>query len=88
MINEVIYTNRATEDKIFWQRTNPKQWKRIERLIENIIETPFLGLGKPEPLRFSKSGYWSRRIDSEHRLVYKVYKDTLYIVQCRYHYED
>ena len=63
-----------------------KTLKRINVLIKNITRQPFEGLGDPEPLKHNWSGYWSRRIDREHRLVYSVQGNTLYIVQCRYHY--
>lgn len=83
---EVYWTTQAKEDKEYWQHQNPKVWQRIEKLITDISAHPFTGIGKPEPLKFEKSSYWSRRIDQEHRLVYKVAKGCLYIAQCRYHY--
>lgn len=83
---EVIYTTRAQEDRDYWKKYDKKLLRRIERLIENIKQQPFSGLGKPEPLKFNKTGYWSRRIDHEHRLVYKIVNKTIYIAQCRYHY--
>ena len=61
--------------------------KRINTLIKEIMRQPFEGIGKPEPLKYSLSGYWSRRITDEHRLVYKVTEDNLLIAQLRYHYE-
>lgn len=82
----VLFTPTAQEDFDFWVKTNPKIVKRIEHLIEDIQKTPFTGIGKPELLKHDKSGYWSRRITSEHRLVYKIAKDTLFVVQCRFHY--
>lgn len=82
----IVYTHLAKEDLSFWKKHNPKFVDRINQLINDIIKHPFTGLGKPEPLRFEKKGYWSRRIDREHRLVYKVFDGQLYIVQCRYHY--
>jgi toxin YoeB len=60
--------------------------RRIRELVEHIREHPFTGIGKPEPLRYEWSGYWSRRITKEHRLVYRVAEDVVYIAQCRYHY--
>lgn len=83
---EVIYTVEAKEDREFWGKTNPKILRRIDALIDNIQINPFIGIGKPEALRFDKSGYWSRRINQEHRLVYKVYNNQIYVLQCRYHY--
>jgi toxin YoeB len=83
---KVIYSTNASEDKAFWDKTNPKLAKRIEKLIADIKLHPFTGLGKPEPLKFQMSGYWSRRIDNEHRLIYKIANKIIYIAQCRYHY--
>jgi toxin YoeB len=76
----------AWDDYLHWQRTDKRLLKRINNLIRDIIRDPFDGLGDPEPLRHNLSGYWSRRINREHRLVYKVESSTLIIVQCRYHY--
>lgn len=83
---EVIYSSKAKEDKEYWQKTSNKIIKRIDKLIADIQLHPFTGIGKPEPLKFEKSGYWSRRINQEHRLVYKVANNRIYIAQCRYHY--
>ena len=83
---KIIYTNCAAEDRAYWQNNRPKLAQRIDLLIADIQKHPFAGLGKPEPLRFEKLGYWSRRINQEHRLVYKIHDHTLYIAQCRYHY--
>jgi toxin YoeB len=82
----IIFTKSAWEDYLYWQNTDKKILKRINELIKDIIHSPTKGLGKPEPLKFSLSGYWSRRIDDEHRLVYKVENNTLYLIQCKYHY--
>jgi toxin YoeB len=76
----------AWEDYLYWQKTNRKTLKRINELIRAIQRDPFNGIGKPEPLRGNWSGFWSRRIDREHRLVYSVAKDKLLIAQCRFHY--
>lgn len=81
-----IYTSQAKEDLHYWHKHDPKIAARIEQLIDDIKKHPFSGIGKPEPLRFEKKEYWSRRINREHRLVYKVFRDKLYIAQCRYHY--
>lgn len=83
---EVIFSSVASDDKKYWEKYNPKILQRIEQLINDIKEHPFFGIGKPEPLKFERAGYWSRRINHEHRLVYKVVDDTVYIAQCRYHY--
>lgn len=82
----VIYTFNAIEDFKYWQKINPKFIQRINRLVEDIEKHPFTGLGNPEPLKFDKSGYWSRRINNEHRLVYKIASNNIYVAQCRYHY--
>jgi len=84
---EVIYATRAKEDRTYWEQHNTKITEKIDRLIADIQIHPFTGLGKPEALKFEKAGYWSRRINQEHRLVYKVAEGRLYIAQCRYHYE-
>ena len=76
----------AWDDYLHWQRTDKRLLKRINNLIRDVIRDPVDGLGDPEPLRHNLSGYWSRRINREHRLVYKVENSTLIIVQCRYHY--
>lgn len=80
------WSDAGWEDYLYWQSTVKAQLKRINALIKDIGRQPFEGLGAPEPLKHGLSGYWSRRIDREHRLVYKVTDDTIFIVQCRYHY--
>jgi toxin YoeB len=80
------WAETAWEDYLYWQRTDKKILKRINVLIKDIKRQPFDGLGDPEPLKHNWSGYWSRRIDREHRLVYKIKNEALIIVQCRYHY--
>ncbi len=69
-----------------WAKTDPKLFERLVRLITETARDPFMGIGKPEPLRHQLKGYWSRRIDSEHRLVYRVSEDTITIISCRDHY--
>jgi len=76
----------AWSDYLYWQQTDKKQLKRINTLIKDIKRQPFEGVGDPEPLKHNWSGYWSRRIDREHRLVYKVVDNNVFIAQCRYHY--
>jgi toxin YoeB len=83
---EVVYSLNASEDKEYWEQNNPQIIKRINKLIQDIKLHHFSGIGKPEPLKFEKSGYWSRRINHEHRLIYKIANEKIYIVQCRYHY--
>ena len=82
----ISWAEKAWEDYLYWQRTDKKTLKRINTLIKNISRKPFDGLGDPEPLKHNWSGYWSRRIDREHRLVYKVNDKNIIVVQCRYHY--
>lgn len=83
---DIIYTSQAKQDIAYWEGVNPKIVKRINQLLNDIKTHPFAGIGKPEPLKFERSGYWSRRIDQTHRLVYKVSGGKVYIAQCRYHY--
>jgi toxin YoeB len=82
----LLFSTQAWEDYLYWRQTDPKKLKRINDLIADIQRHPHEGLGKPEPLRHQLSGYWSRRIDAEHRLVYKVVENAIHIVQARYHY--
>ncbi|MFV2065972.1 MAG: Txe/YoeB family addiction module toxin [Pirellulales bacterium] len=83
---QIVFAEHAWEDYLYWQRTDRTQLKRIHRLIQDIRRSPFDGIGKPEPLRHGLSGFWSRRINAEHRMVYKVEGDALYLAQLRYHY--
>lgn len=83
---KVLFVERAWEDYLHWQASDRSKLARINELIKDIQRQPFKGLGKPEPLRFTLAGYWSRRIDQEHRLVYKMEGGTVFIAQCRYHY--
>jgi toxin YoeB len=83
---KLIFSEHAWEDYLYWQRTDREILQRINTLIRDIQRAPFEGIGKPEPLKHGLSGYWSRRINDEHRLVYKVEADSLFIAQLRYHY--
>ncbi len=76
----------AWNDYLYWQKNDKQKLKRINELIKDCLRSPFSGIGKPELLKNNLSGYWSRRIDEEHRFVYKIFNDSLYIFQCRYHY--
>lgn len=82
----VGFSQLAWEDYLYWQKTDKKLLKRINALIKDIQRQPFDGIGSPEPLKHNLTGYWSRRINKEHRLVYKVSESQIIIVQCRYHY--
>lgn len=77
----------AWEDYLFWQATDKKNLKRINQLIKEISRDPYVGIGKPEPLKGNLTGFWSRRIDKEHRLVYVVEGGDIIIISCRGHYE-
>ncbi len=80
------WASHAWDDYLYWQKEDKKKLKRINLLIKDIQRQAFNGLGDPEPLKHNWSGYWSRRIDMVHRLVYKVNDSGLFIAQCRYHY--
>jgi len=81
-----VFSENAWEDYLYWQKTDRQLLERINRLLREIAREPYSGIGKPEPLRHALAGYWSRRIDDEHRLVYRVLSDMLWIAQLRYHY--
>jgi len=83
---KLIFAEQAWEDYLHWQETDRKMVKRIDELIKQATRTPFEGSGKPEPLKHALSGYWSRRINDEHRIVYRVEGDSLLIAQLRFHY--
>ena len=83
---KILFTEQAWEDYLHWQKNDRAMLKRVNELIRDVQRDPFEGVGKPEPLRYEFKGYWSRRIDTEHRLVYKVADGAMWIVQCRYHY--
>lgn len=82
----LVFSAKAWEGYLYWQSTDKKILKRINALIKEIQRTPFEGVGKPEPLKHGLAGYWSRRINDEHRLVYKVEDNAVLIAQVRYHY--
>lgn len=82
----LVFASQAWEDYIYWQDNDKKILKRINLLIKDVLREPFSGLGEPEPLKYNWSGYWSRRITLEHRLVYKVTDTSILIAQLRYHY--
>ena len=82
----LVFSGRAWEDYLYWQKTDKKVLGRINTLIKEVRRDPFSGIGKPEPLKHALSGYWSRRIDESNRMVYKISMDSLLIAQLRYHY--
>jgi toxin YoeB len=83
---KIVFSEHAWEEYLYWQQTDKKVLKRINQLIRDIQREPYQGIGKPEPLRHGLSGYWSRRINDEHHLVYKVEGDELRLAQCRHHF--
>ncbi|MEE3682985.1 toxin YoeB [Actinobacillus pleuropneumoniae] len=85
---KLTFSSNAWEDYLYWQKTDKIILKRINSLIKDIQRQPFEGIGKPEPLKFNLSGFWSRRINEEHRLIYTVEDETILIVACRYHYDQ
>jgi len=85
-MRRIIFESSAFDDFTAWATENKKLYAKIVRLIKDVQRSPFTGLGKPEPLRHELKGYWSRRIDIEHRLVYKVTDDAIIVIACKYHY--
>jgi toxin YoeB len=83
---KLIFSSKAWDNYLYWQKTDKAMVKRINALIKVIQRNPFDGIGKPERLKHGLSGYWSRRINDEHRIVYKLTEDNLLIAQLRYHY--
>ena len=84
---KIIFSESSWDDYLYWQKVDKKIVKKINALLKAIQREPFTGIGKPEPLKYEFSGLWSRRINDEHRLVYKVYDDAIAVVSCRYHYD-
>ncbi len=84
---KLIFVEESWEDYLYWQKTDKKMVRKINELIQSIARTPFSGLGKPEPLKYKYRGYWSRKIDHEHRLIYRVVNDEIWIAKCRHHYD-
>lgn len=83
---KIIFIDDAWDDYLYWQQFDKTILRKINALIKEITRTPFQGTGKPEALRENLSGFWSRRTNQQHRLVYKVENNTVIILQCRYHY--
>ena len=85
---KLTFTEAGWADYLWFQKSDKKLLKKVNTLIKDIQRSPFEGIGKPEPLKANLSGYWSRRINSEHRLVYQVMEESIVIVACRFHYQD
>lgn len=86
-MKRITFSRNAWEDYLSWQKEDRKMAGKINELIKDIQRTPYEGIGKPEPLKYDLAGFWSRRIDLEHRLVYQYMEEQLFIYSCRYHYE-
>ena len=84
---KIIFTKNSWEDYTSWLKDDKKMLQKINELIKDIQRTPFKGKGKPEPLKYDLAGFWSRRIDREHRLVYRYENKEVLIYSCRYHYD-
>jgi toxin YoeB len=82
-----VFTEISWEDYLYWQKIDKSKIKRINELLKDISRSPYEGIGKPEALRYNYAGFWSRRIDEEHRLIYRVTDDEVQIVKCRFHYD-
>ena len=83
---KLIFADEAWEDYLYWQKQDRRMVDRINKLIRETQREPFSGVGKPEPLKHALAGFWSRRINEEHRMVYKIEGDGLLLAQLRYHY--
>jgi toxin YoeB len=82
----LVFSREAWEEYLYWQNADSQTVKRINHVIKEIMRDPYRGIGKPEPLKYALQGYWSRRVNAEHRIVYRVVKGDLWIAQLRYHY--
>lgn len=82
-----IFVDESWEDYLYWQKTDKKKVKRINELLKDISRHPFDGIGKPEALKHKYAGFWSRRIDEEHRLIYRYEEHQILIAKCRFHYD-
>ena len=84
---KLVFTELSWEDYLFWQKNDKQKLKRINELLKDISRNPYEGIGKPEPLKFNYAGFWSRRIDEEHRLIYRIVENEIQIAKCRFHYD-
>lgn len=82
-----VFVDESWEDYLYWQKIDKKMLKRINLLLKDISRQPYDGIGKPEPLKHNYRGFWSRRIDDEHRLIYQIADDEIRIIKCRFHYD-
>ncbi|BAP56133.1 addiction module antitoxin [Thioploca ingrica] len=87
-MKELLLTTKAVEDLKWWMQTDKRIALKVIELLEDIVIEPFVGKGKPEALKYELSGCWSRRITSEHRLVYEVTENYVRVLSCRYHYQQ
>jgi len=87
-VSKIVFAEKAWENYLYWQKHDKNMIKKINQLVKDIERTPFDGLGKPEPLKNNLSGWWSRRIDDTHRIVYRIENGSLEIVQCKDHYDE
>ena len=83
---KMVFSDRAWEDYLYWQKNDKRMLKKVNALMKDIERNVYEGIGKPEPLKHSLSGFWSRRINEEHRLIYRIHHDEIHIAQMRYHY--
>ena len=86
MTRRLTFTPDGWDDYLYWQSQDKKTLKRINHVLREILREPFIGIGKPEPLRENLTGYWSRRIDDTHRLIYAIEEQAIIVLACRYHY--
>lgn len=86
-MKKLVFVEESWEDYLYWQKNDKKILKRINALLKDTSRNPFDDIGKPEPLKFKYQGFWSRRIDSEHRIIYQVKGDEILIAKCRFHYD-
>ena len=83
-----VFVDESWEDYLYWQQTDKKMLQRINDLLKDISRNPLSGIGKPEPLKHKYKGYWSRRINDQHRLIYQVRQNEILVAKCRYHYDE
>lgn len=83
-----VFVDESWEDYLYWQINDKKMLQRINELLKDISRNSYIGIGKPEPLKYKYKGFWSRRINDKHRLIYQVKQDEILIAKCRFHYDD